>query len=540
MKKNTMKRAVVIGLSLTFTVGLFSGCAGQEKQASGGKSDMAKGVIAYPVESGETLTYFKTLNGNVSGMSITENDTEFTKELRERTGINVVFDHPPANQAAERFNLMLASSNLPDIVDYDLYTTNEGPDKLITSGYVYEMTPEFLKNYAPNFYTHFESGDKKDLVRRVLTTEDGRLYSFMNMVGDESMLCSFGLVIRKDWLDELGLGVPETIDEWHTVLTAFRDRKAATAPLTFKLDNILQYTHAFVGAFDTTGEIHLDGDRVVYGPLKEGYRDFVETLRTWFAEGLIDKNLASPDTQQMTAQLVNGQSGAGIAWIGSGLGEMLKAKKDDPTYNLVAAPFPVLNKGERAEYGYFGDLIYRSPWISATSENKELAARFLDYGFSQDGKMFYNFGTEGQSYTLEDGNPVYTDLITNNPKNLSTTQALTMYTHCTFNYPGVSDVRFYRQQYPFQQQIDAIDTWGANNQSAHYLYGDNYISREDFSEYNNLASELKTYLEEKTLRYIMGLESMESYDEFQRQLHALGADRVMEIRQAGYDKFIAN
>ena len=39
-----------------------------------------------------------------------------------------------------------------------------------------------------------------------------------------------GGIIRKDWLDELGLAVPETLDEWHTVLTAFKEKKGAEAP----------------------------------------------------------------------------------------------------------------------------------------------------------------------------------------------------------------------------------------------------------------------------------------------------------------------
>ena len=40
-----------------------------------------------------------------------------------------------------------------------------------------------------------------------------------------------GMAMRKDWLDELGLDVPVTYDDWHNVLTAFKEQKGATAPL---------------------------------------------------------------------------------------------------------------------------------------------------------------------------------------------------------------------------------------------------------------------------------------------------------------------
>ena len=42
-----------------------------------------------------------------------------------------------------------------------------------------------------------------------------------------------GPIIRADWLEELGLEVPQTIDDWTNVLTAFKEQKGAQAPLTF-------------------------------------------------------------------------------------------------------------------------------------------------------------------------------------------------------------------------------------------------------------------------------------------------------------------
>ena len=46
-----------------------------------------------------------------------------------------------------------------------------------------------------------------------------------------------GPILRKDWLDELGLEVPETIDEWENVLAQFKEKKGATAPLTILSSN---------------------------------------------------------------------------------------------------------------------------------------------------------------------------------------------------------------------------------------------------------------------------------------------------------------
>ncbi len=52
---------------------------------------------------------------------------------------------------------------------------------------------------------------------------------------------------------------------------------------------------------------------------------------------------------------------------------------------------------------------------SATSGNVELAMKMLEYAYSEEGHMFFNFGTEGVSYTMEDGYPKFIDLLMKNP-----------------------------------------------------------------------------------------------------------------------------
>ena len=49
----------------------------------------------------------------------------------------------------------------------------------------------------------------------------------------------------------------------------------------------------------------------------------------------------------------------------------------------------------------------------------EVVARLLDYAYSEAGATLYNFGTEGESYTVVDGQPVYTDLVLNNPDGMT-------------------------------------------------------------------------------------------------------------------------
>ena len=52
----------------------------------------------------------------------------------------------------------------------------------------------------------------------------GQIYAFPFIRSDVKLLVSTGLAVRQDWLDKLGLKTPTTLDEWRTMLTAFKQR----------------------------------------------------------------------------------------------------------------------------------------------------------------------------------------------------------------------------------------------------------------------------------------------------------------------------
>ncbi|UKI35452.1 MAG: hypothetical protein L6V93_15060 [Clostridiales bacterium] len=57
-----------------------------------------------------------------------------------------------------------------------------------------------------------------------------KYFSFPFIRGDKSLGYSTGLILRGDWLKELGLEIPRNIDQWETVLTAFKEKKAQKSP----------------------------------------------------------------------------------------------------------------------------------------------------------------------------------------------------------------------------------------------------------------------------------------------------------------------
>ncbi len=61
--------------------------------------------------------------------------------------------------------------------------------------------------------------------------------------------------------------------------------------------------------------------------------------------------------------------------------------------------------------------------------NKHVAesAKFLDFHFSKEGTLLKYFGIEGQTYTMVNNEPVYTDHIKKNPEGLPIMDAIAKY-----------------------------------------------------------------------------------------------------------------
>ncbi|MBE5040808.1 extracellular solute-binding protein [Ructibacterium gallinarum] len=480
------------------------------------------------------LTYWTSLTSTASSLVTNLGDTPMMQKAQEMTGIDVEFIHPPQGQVNEKFNILIASGEYPDIIQYRWTSYPGGPQKAINEKIIVDLNT--LKEDAPNFFSYLE---KHDEVRKLSLTDSGALFSFPFIRGDESLLYSSGLIIRQDWLDELGLAMPETIEEWETVLTAFRDKKNCKAPLSMNIGHFGQ-VHAFAGAYGVGIGYYLDNGQVKYGMAEDGYKDFLTLLNKWYDEGLLDQDFSTLDSTTMDANILNGNAGVVQGSIGNGIGRYMNAAPDD-TYQLAGAPYPVRNKGEVCEFGAMNTIIplmnNAFAAISADSKNQQLAAQFLDFGYSQEGQMLYNFGIEGESYEMIDGYPTYTDLITNNPEGLSMSSALSMYTYAYDAGPTIQDKRYMEQYASLPEQKEAWATWSTSNMANHllpYLY----VKDDEVNELANLSNSVETYANEMTTKLIMGIEPLENYDSIVEELNNRGLGRILEMKQAAYERYL--
>ncbi len=508
--------------------------------ASGETSGESAEEFSYPMAEGETLTWWKELNNNVALEFTTMTDTPFAQGLMERTGIQIEFQHPPAGQAQEQFGLILADGDLPDIMEYNwLVNYSGGPSKAISDGVILPLN-DIIDQYCPNLKAYLEANPEID---KMIKTDDGQYYAFP-MIREEAETVLLGPMMRGDWLEELNLEVPTTVDEWHTVLTAFKEEKGAIAPLSYiYADQRIVASNPVAMAYLPSINFYLGEDgKVHYGSIEDGYRQYLEVFSQWYQEGLVDVDLVSLKKDQVSAKMTSGQAGASVGLTEGHMGAWITAgRKENPDFTLVPVPWPTVEEGAtpiggHCENRYSG---ISSAAITTSCEDVERAARLLDYAFSEEGHMYTNFGTEGVTYEMVDGYPKLTDVILNNPDGWSLKTAVASYTMNSSGGPYYTDSRLPEQTMTLDEQIKArYEVWPASDMRK-YLLPPITPNSEESREYATIMNEVETYRDEMTIKYIMGQESLDTFDQYLENMKKLGIDRAIEIQNAALERYNA-
>ena len=224
-KQSTLKRALALGMSATRVGATLAGCGGSASSTAATSTETASSAATEAEATtdsdkpfaGTTLTWYTTLNGNVSDNFANLGDTPWAKYVEEQTGITIEFQHPTQGSEAEEFAVMLASGEYPDIIEYTWTTYSGGAGAAINDGVIISLDDYMADatNLSKVIQEHPEIG-------KMIKSSGGNYYCFPCLRGLESpnkTEFSSGFLYRADALKELGFDqVPETIDEWEEVL----------------------------------------------------------------------------------------------------------------------------------------------------------------------------------------------------------------------------------------------------------------------------------------------------------------------------------
>jgi putative aldouronate transport system substrate-binding protein len=300
----------------------------------------------------------------------------------------------------------------------------------------------------------------------------------------------------------------------------------------------------FMPSFNVLNDMYIShtDNRVHYGQIEPGYRQWIETMAQWYREGLIDRDIMSVQTAQQNQKMMTGTAGATVASVGSGMGTWTTGQRpNEPRYEILALQYPVRNRGDRLIYSipnqdYSGQ---DSPAISATSNKVELAARFLAYGYSAEGHNAYNLGQQGVAWNMVNGNPTWTPaLMAGGANNWPLAQALSSVARGPMAGPFVQDKGYIEQYYAEPEQGQALTNYilaGATS----YLMPAVTPTQAESQEYATIMQEINTYIDEQTARWLLGTDPVNdtTWNNYINTINRMNIARAIAIQNGALDRF---
>ena len=472
------------------------------------------------------------------------NDMSSIQELEKRTNVHINWNIVSSNEASEKFGLMLASGSIPDMVRMNNVTYPGGLEKSVDDGLFLDVT-DLVDQYMPAYKGWLNSDPT---LAKGTKTDSGRLVGIYTLNGDNDgmgkEMAWDGILVRKDWLDQMNMEVPETIEEWHAALKGFKEQFGAEAPLMIGSDGTMLFG-AFMTAYGILPEFFQVDGTVKFGPAEPGYKDYVQMMRDWYAEGLIDPNFMTNDAKIAASNdyMGTGKAGAGASLWGYAA-DLLNTDyhfNDDENFYLIGAKNPVLTKGAKSYSGYNGSAIGSPIIISATSKNPELACRWLDYLYTEEGMILNQYGIEGVTYTEDENGYHFTDWILKGDNEVGIVGSDAYHYHMlgTASFGWYNWGRFFSM---FEGNDEAMmcsqPVWDQDS-TEWVIPAQVSMTELEGNEYNSLYTAIGTLVDEQTVRYIMGSESMDTWDKFMADLESYDLQRCIDIQQAALDRYNA-
>lgn len=444
-------------------------------------------------------------------------DSQVYKELIERTDVDVFFIHPPKGEHRERFLALLNGQKLPDIITHDFVNDYAGGVEKALNDRVIIPLNDIIDNHCPYLKQYLIENPE---IKKMISTKDGRIFCFPSIQQERHIRTYMGPFIRKDYLDGIDLEIPETVDEWYQVMNTLKI-ELGVVPLSFYGGKIID-TNFLIGAYGISWDFYLEDGKVKFGPLEDGFCEFMQTFKKWYDEGLISTGVFTDSHKTYTAKAKRGAIGIYVDYVSS----LANYQNEISGAEFYAINYPVLEVGDTPFSGHIAPVFvpYSSCYISINNNDIVATAKLLDYAYSKEGNLLFNFGIEGVSYNLVDGLPYYTDEILSDSKGFS--NAVKRYL-ATGAY--IRDERQFMQMLNLDCQKDAVTVWAQTDAEFHELpiIVMNAEQAKTVSAFNSVYKDiLMDWLKDYCLS-----RNTTTVEEFRTKLYDLDIDDVLDIYQ---------
>lgn len=357
MKKRTLSLCLAAAMAMT----AMAGC-GDSNDSMANMSDEEKAAWEaaandpygkYPELVTYTCGYNLTAQGadTLAGTPYendTPSDNAYTRYLKELLNIQNenMFEAQTGDDYNQKVSMAIAAQDIPDIMFVNDYSTMV---ELVENDMIEDLTDVYNNLACETVKASYESYGENSPLNYV--TFDGKIMAIPKTQLSDGQ--DF-LWLRKDWLENLNLEEPSTLDEMADVLRAFieqdpdgngQDDTIGLAALstvygdypnnTFAIDNIFTAFDAYPNIWITD-----DAGKAVYGSIQPEMKDALQLIADWYAEGLIDKEFTTRTNDDIVALISSGQCGAYIGpwWSPFSPAQTASYASKDAEWINVSAP----------------------------------------------------------------------------------------------------------------------------------------------------------------------------------------------------------
>lgn len=293
-----------------------------------------------------TLGQMKGTNNSNLPEGQTYEDNAYTRYLKKTLNVqnkNIFMESE--ERYDEALNILVKDRNLPDIF---LVSDRETLEELVENDLIEDLTEVYKSCASDKIQEMYESYGKELLASG---TFDGKLFALPETaIDDGSQL----LWLRRDWMEQLGVKEPKTLDEALSVIRAFQENRmgaeegedpvglvcdpglVGTVSTSYSVDSVFE----MFGAYPQQWIKNADGE-IVYGSLTEETKEALGYLRELYKQGILDPDFALRAQNNIRDLVVNGKCGAffGLWWTPNNplMDEYRKNKETDwEPYYLTA------------------------------------------------------------------------------------------------------------------------------------------------------------------------------------------------------------
>ena len=335
-------------------------------------------------DAGKKVTLTVVVQNNVESFlpGDNENKNAIIDYLKEGSGFDFKWIILPKDQPTEKLNMMMASGDDLDVVRL--------VDRNLFGAYLAQKALAPLDEYIPDC-PNMQKFIPEETWAPV--TSKGKIYA----VGiPASYEATSSIVVRQDWLDELGLKVPVTPDDYRNILIALKQK----TEYPFSCIG-LSAVGGFAGAFGLGTTYAARNDKVVYTYIEPEAKEYLTYMNKLYKEELIDPECPINKSASLKEKVITNKVGMSVL----GWAEMLpidndfKVKVPNGKLNVIAPPI-----GANGESGFAKTSpLYCMLSVPAKSKHKEEAMQFLDFMCKKEVHTFISFGEEGKHFIRENG-----------------------------------------------------------------------------------------------------------------------------------------